>query len=125
MLVIKIDKRDIGEEFSLKIFGRNILEHIKSKFRDDKISVINDSKGFELITSSASDSQATQTIELSFKKTITIQPEDVEDREALDRIICEIRDFCDQSAKINNYEYSPITIRGIKNAVNRTGSSSG
>lgn len=125
MFIVKIDKMKLGEESSLKIFGRNILEHIKSKFRNDKISIIDDSRGFELITSGPSDVSDSSTIELTFKKTITLKPNELDDKNSLDRVLSEIKDFCDQSAKINNYEYRLITMRGSKDGIDRTGITSG
>lgn len=123
MFIMKIDKKVIGQESSLKISGRNILDYIKSKFRDDKINIINDSKGFELIASRDSDNSEFATIELTFKKTITVMSGDLDDKNSLDRVLSEIRDFCDQSAKIENYEYRLITMRGQKDGIDGTGSS--
>lgn len=122
MFSLKINKREIGEESSLKIFGKNITDYIKTKFRNESIVIISDSKQSELIASGPTDdSGELSTIELTFKKTIVLNSKDLENKNLLDRALSEIRDFCDQSAKINNYEYRLITMRGQKDDVDRTG----
>lgn len=121
MFSLKINKREIGEESSLKIFGKNITDYIKTKFRNESIVIISDSKQSEIIASSPTDdSGELSTIELTFKKTIVLNSKDLENKNLLDRALSEIRDFCDQSAKINNYEYRLITMRGQKDDVDRT-----
>jgi len=122
MFSLKIDKREIGEEPSLKVFSKNIIDYIKNKFYGENISIINDSKRSELIASGPSDDHGEfSTIELTFKKTIMLSSKDLDDKNSLDRALSQIRDFCDQSAKINNYEYRLITMRGSKDGADRTG----
>lgn len=122
MFSLKIDKREIGEEPSLRLFSKNIVDYIKNKFYGENISIINDSKRSELIASSSSDDRGEfSTIELTFKKTIMLSSNDLDDKNSLDRALSQIRDFCDQSAKINNYEYRLITMRGPKDGADRTG----
>ena len=111
MLIIKVDKT----------FGINILSYIKDLFKNEKINIINDSKTLELIASDLSEiSEDSTTIELTFKKIITINNPSTMDSHGLDRIVSEVKNFCDQAVKINNYIYLPLNMREKKDANTRT-----
>ena len=89
-----------------------------------KINIINDSKTLELITSESSEkNEGNATIELTFKKTITINNLDSIDNHSLDKSVSEVKNFCDQAVKINNYVYLPLNMRDKKNADTRTSTS--
>lgn len=122
MLNIKVEKKNLGEDFLNKTFGSNILSYIKKLFLNEKISVIDDSKSLELIT--ANNSEVTGegcTVELTFKKIITINNSD---KQSIDRFVSEVKNFCDQAVKINDYVYVPLNMRENKN-VNITTSFTG
>jgi hypothetical protein len=122
MLNIKVEKKNLGEDFLNKTFGSNIISYIKKLFLNEKISVIDDSKSLELIT--ANNSEVTGegcTVELTFKKIITINNSD---KQSIDRFISEVKNFCDQAVKINDYVYVPLNMRENKN-VNITTSFTG
>jgi len=122
MLNIKVEKKNLGEDFLNKTFGSNILSYIKKLFLNEKISIIDDSKSLELIT--ANNSEVTGegcTVELTFKKIITINNSD---KQSIDRIVSEVKNFCDQAVKINDYVYVPLNMRENKN-VNITTSFTG
>jgi hypothetical protein len=124
MLIIKVDKKDISENIIKKTFDSNITSYVKSLFKNDKINIINDSKTLELITSESSEkNEGNATIELTFKKTITINNLDSIDNHSLDKIVSEVKNFCDQAVKINNYVYLPLNMRDKKNADTRTSTS--
>jgi hypothetical protein len=121
MLIIKVDKKDISENIIKKTFQLNIASYVKSLFKNDKINIIDDSKTLELITSESSEkNEGNATIELTFKKTITINNLDSIDNHSLDKIVSEVKNFCDQAVKINNYVYLPLNMRDKKNADTRT-----
>jgi len=124
MLIIKVDKKDISENIIKKTFDSNITLYVKSLFKNDKINIIDDSKTLELITSESSEkNEGNATIELTFKKRITINNLDSIDNHSLDKIVSEVKNFCDQAVKINNYVYLPLNMRDKKNADTRTSTS--
>ncbi len=119
MLTIKVNKNNDG--LVKKIFGPTTISHIKDLFKKENINIIDDSKYLELITSDIlSKDENSTNIELTFKKTITINNKDIEDKHSLDKIISEIKNFCDQAVNINNYVYLPLNMRERKNADTRT-----
>jgi len=121
MLIIKIDKTD-GDSLSTKILRSGLVQNIAGLFYNGKISTIDDSKHTELITTSEADIiDGTASIELTFRKTIKISKEDLNDRQSIDRVISEVKDFCEQSSKINNYSYLPLNMRTKKDATERAG----
>ena len=120
MLIIKVDKKDLQDSFVKKTFGLNILSYVKDLFKNEKLNIIDDSKSLELITSDLSQkNDGNATIELTFKKVITINNSDTIDNQGLDRIVSEVKNFCDQAVKINNYVYLPLNMREKKNADTR------
>jgi hypothetical protein len=120
MLMIKVSKKNLKEDTVNKTFGINILSYIKNLFKNEKINIINDSKTLELIASDISEENEDKTtIELTFKKIITINNPDTIDNQGLDRIVSEVKNFCDQAVKINNYVYLPLNMREKKNADTR------
>ena len=121
MLIIKVNKKSADENFVKKIFSGNTLSHVKNLFKNEKINIINDSNCLEIIASDILEKNEDKTtIELTFKKTITINNPDIEDRLCLDKIITEIKNFCDQAVNINNYVYLPLNMREKKDADTRT-----
>jgi len=122
MLMIKAIKKDGSESLISKVFSSKMLGFIREHFNNEKINIIDDSSSLELITSDLVEKKEDlTTIELTFKKTITINNLDIEDRQEIDRIISEIKNFCNQSVNINNYVYLPLNMREKKNGNNRTG----
>jgi len=120
MLIIKVDKKDLHENFVKKTFSLNIISYVKDLFKNEKLNIIDDSKSLELITSDFSQkNDGSATIELTFKKVITINNSDTIDNHGLDRIVSEVKNFCDQAVKINNYVYLPLNMREKKNADTR------
>lgn len=123
MLIIKLDKKDIKDDATKKIFNKNLFSYIKDLFNKEKINIIEDSKSLELVTSNLDEKTEKTTIELVYKKTITINNEDIKDRQCLDNVISEIKNFCNQAVEINNYVYLPLNMREKKNANTRTSAS--
>lgn len=121
MLVVKVFKNNKEENKITTLFKSKILEYIKKTFESEKINIIDDSKTFELVsTDSIKESKDSFTVELTFKKTLTINSSDIDDKQNLDKLISEVKNFCDQAVKINNYVYLPLNMRERKNATDRT-----
>ena len=123
MLIIKLDKKDMKDDAGKKIFSKNLFSYIKDLFNQEKINIIEDSKSLELVTSNLDEKTEKTTIELVYKKTITINNEDIKDKQCLDRVISEIKNFCNQAVEINNYVYLPLNMREKNNANTRTSTS--
>lgn len=122
MLVIKVNKKTENENFIKKIFNKNLTNYFISLFKEKKINIIDDSKSLEYILSEEQrENQDFLTIELTFKKTITINNLNIEDKQCLDKAISEIKNFCDQAVNINNYVYLPLSMREKNNANIRAG----
>lgn len=123
MLTIRAIKKEGSQNLLSKVFSSKMLGYIREHFNNEKINIIDDSSSLEVITSDFVEKKEDQmVIELTFKKTITINNLDIEDRQELDRIISEIKNFCNQAVNINNYVYLPLNMREKKNGNNRTSS---
>ena len=122
MLIVKVFKKNKEEDLISNLFKINILEYIKKTFKSEKINIIDDSKTLELVSTNTPDNSDKDlvTVELTYKKIITINNQDFSDKQNLDRIISEVKNFCDQAVKINNYVYLPLNMRERKNATDRT-----
>ena len=121
MLIIKVHKKNENENFLKKLFNKNITDYFISLFKKKKINIIDDSNSLEFIFSDEQkESEDQTTIEITYKKTITINNLNLEDKQCLDKTISEIKNFCDQAVNINNYVYLPLNMREKKNANTRT-----
>jgi hypothetical protein len=115
MLNIKVEKKDVSSDFWSKIFNKSLFSHIKTIFSHEKITLIEDSKTLEMMSSSVDEKISENVIiELTYKKNIVINHADLNDRNLIDKIICEIKDFCDSSSNMNNYSYLPLNMRNRK-----------
>jgi len=121
MLVFKVFKKDKKEDKITNLFKSKVLDYVKKTFESEKINIIDDSKSFELVsTDGIKHNKESLTIELTFKKTLTINNQDIDDKQNLDKLISEVKNFCDQAVKINNYVYLPLNMRERKNVTDRT-----
>jgi len=121
MLIIKINKKKENENFLKKLFNKSITDYFISIFKKKKINIIDDSNSLEFIFSDEQkENEDHTTIEITYKKTITINNSELEDKQCLDKTISEIKNFCDQTVNINNYVYLPLNMREKNNANNRT-----
>jgi hypothetical protein len=115
MLTIKVEKKDVDNDFWSKIFNKSLFSHIKSIFFNEKTTLIEDSKSLEIMSSSIDEKMADNiVIELTYKKNIIVNSSDLNDKILIDKIICEIKNFCDSSSAINNYSYLPLNMRNRK-----------
>lgn len=122
MLIVKIIKGNIAADSIKKYIFPSIFKYLKESFRDNKINVIDDSKNIEFISSSCEKKTDSYTIELTYKKTITINNSGISEKQFADRIISEVKNFCDQSVNTETYMYLPLTMRVHDNADNGTSS---
>jgi hypothetical protein len=121
MLILKVNKKQENENFLKKLFNKSLTDYFISMFKRKKINIIDDSSSLEFIFSDEQKEIEDQTtIEITFKKTITINNSELEDKQCLDKAISEIKNFCDQAVNINNYVYLPLNMREKNNANNRT-----
>ena len=121
MLTIKVSKKNDDEGIIKNIFTTSTISYIKNLFKKENINIIDDSNSIELITSDLSQKNTdSTTIELTYKKIITINNYNKDDKQSLDKIISEIKNFCDQAVNTNNYVYLPLNMRERKNADTRT-----
>ena len=101
MLVVKVNKRTENENFIKKIFNKNLTNYFISLFKEKKLNIIDDSKSLELILAEEQKKEEEfLTIEITYKKIITINNSNIEDKQCLDRAISEIKNFCDQAVNI-------------------------
>ena len=121
MLLIKINKKKENENFLKKLFNKNITDYFVSLFKKKKINIIDDSNSLEFIFSDEQKENEDQTIiEITYKKIITINNSELDDKQCLDNTISEIKNFCDQAVNVNNYVYLPLNMREKNNANTRT-----
>jgi hypothetical protein len=94
--------------------NNKVVSYINNKI-DKKVSIIDDSNSLEVVASDNIKTNNSSTkIELTFKKTIQLNEEDIEDKLYLDKVISEIKNFCDQSVLIEKFSYTPIHLREKK-----------
>ncbi len=120
MFIAKINKKDVNLNLINKYFVPSISSYIKRIFKNNEVNIIEDSKSLEFISSNKSNTEESATIELTFKKIITINNLNMDDRQYIDKIISEIKNFCDQTIIIDTYSYLPLNMRTPKDADNRT-----
>jgi hypothetical protein len=121
MLLIKVNKKNENENFLKKLFNKNITDYFVSLFKKKKINIIDDSSSLEFIFSDEQKENEDQTIiEITYKKIITINNSELDDKQCLDKTISEIKNFCDQAVNVNNYVYLPLNMREKNNANTRT-----
>ena len=87
----------------------NFIKYIKKSFIKE-FKVIKDSDTVE-ISSGKISQQDGFNIELVVKKVIPINEDVFRDREELDKVITEIKNFCDSAEKIENFKYKKILHR--------------
>lgn len=105
----KKDRTDIFYKINEKI-----ISFINQKI-NQKINLIDDNNGLEIVASDSSKiSSGEIKVELNYRKVITINNSDLLDRSKVDKLINEIKNFCDQSISIEKFSYIPIHLRENK-----------
>lgn len=110
MLAVKINFGSILENSILQRSINNIKKFLLDKV-NQKIQIISDSNSTEFISGNICPDNDGIITELTYKKVIKINPEDLQDKQKLDKYINEIRYFCEQVSKIDELQYLPINFR--------------
>ena len=111
MITVKFfqQKKDRTDAF-YKI-NKKISSFINQKI-EKKINLIDDNNALEIVTSDLGRNDVGDIkVELVYRKTITINNSDLLDREKVDRLITEVKNFCDQTISIEKFCYIPIQLR--------------
>ena len=87
----------------------NFIKYIRRSFIKE-FKIIKDNDSVE-ISSGKVNSSGDLNIELVIKKVIPINEDVFRDREELDKVISEIKNFCDSAEKIENFKYKKILHR--------------
>lgn len=111
MIAVKFSKKNNNNQKIYEI-NKHIVDFFKSKTKT-KLNIIDDSKSIELVSSDNINGDDSK-IELTYKKTIAINNLDLLERENIDKLICEIKDFCEQAVKIDQFIYTPLLLREKK-----------
>ena len=94
--------------------NKKISDFITDKI-DKKINLIEDNNSMEIVASNLSKEDVGEfQIDLSYRKTITINNSDLFDRSKVDKLITEIKNFCEQAINIEKFSYVPIHMRNKK-----------
>jgi len=113
MLVIKFISNRIKENNILSKTISNLADLLR-KNEYSELSLIRDRESVEIVSGNLSANNGRDeevTIELTIKKSITIEKSDLADKQKLDKLVKEIVHFCEQSTEINELKYLPINYR--------------
>lgn len=103
-------KFNLGDNFSAaKKTVNNFIKYMKGSF-GETIKVVKDSESTEVCSGKVELTEG-YNIELIVKKVIPINEDILNDRKKLDKVIFEIKDFCDNAQKIENFEYKELIRR--------------
>jgi intracellular sulfur oxidation DsrE/DsrF family protein len=112
--------------FAVKIFSKkrrknNILERTIQNLSDflkkelnRNVNIVSDNNSIEMVSGNLDANNGDIVTELMFKKTITFNVNDLENKEKLDKYVKEIKHFCEQVSSIEDLEYLPLHFRGYK-----------
>ena len=110
--------------FAVKIFSKkrrknNILERTIQNLSDflkkelnRNVNIVSDNNSIEMVSGNLDANNGDIVTELMFKKTITFNVNDLENKEKLDKYVKEIKHFCEQGSSIEDLEYLPLHFRG-------------
>ena len=111
MIIVKLFQPKKTRTKIIYDINEKIASYINNKI-DKKVSIIDDSSSLEIVASDEIKKNVGSTkIELTFKKTIHLNDEDFEDKLSLDKIMNEIKNFCEQSILIEKFSYIPLHFR--------------
>lgn len=103
-------KFNLGNNFSnIEKTVNNFIKYIRTSFFKE-FKIIKDSDTVE-ISSGKIENKSEFNIELVIKKVIPINEDVFNDRQELDKVITEIKNFCDSAEKIENFKYKKIINR--------------
>jgi hypothetical protein len=94
--------------------NKKISDFISNKI-EKKINLIEDNNSIEIVASDLNKVDSGEIkVELSYRKTITINNSDLFDKSKVDKLIMEIKNFCEQAINIEKFSYVPIHMREKK-----------
>lgn len=110
MFSIKINSEKYKEDFILKKMISKLSDYLK-KDMSREVNIVSGSKTVEMVSGNLDTNSGEIVTELMFKKTVSLNIEDLRDKQKLDKYVREIRHFCEQAAAIEDIEYLPINFR--------------
>lgn len=110
MLSVKISGLADVSKFNSTI--KTIITYISGKLHFSNTRIISDSKSTEITAGSYNNKESkTITLELSIKKTITIDESELDDLFKLDKLISEVKNFCNEAKIIEEWKYKDLEFR--------------
>ena len=110
MLAVKFFNDKIKQNKTLNKTIKNISDFLR-KDMNKNINIISDKNSTEIVSGNLDVNNCDTTVELMFKKTISINSNNMENRESLDKFISEVKHFCKQASIIEDNSYVPIEYR--------------
>tara|TARA_A100001011_G_C14228477_1_gene807702 strand:- start:497 stop:856 length:360 start_codon:yes stop_codon:yes gene_type:complete len=117
MFAVKFFNKKIKENKVLNRTIKNVSDFLR-KDMSKEVNIISDSNSTEIISGNLENNNCDITVELMFKKTISISSDDANDLESLDKFVKEIKHFCKQVSIIDNNSYIPIEYRVLDEDTN-------
>ncbi len=110
MFAVKFFNDKIKENIILNKTIKNISDFLRKDMNKD-INIISDNNSAEIISGNLDINKCDVSVELMFKKTISISLDEVQNLESLDKFISEVKHFCKQVSIIEDNAYIPIEYR--------------
>ena len=110
MFAVKFFDNKIKQNKILTKTIKNISDFLR-KDMNKNINMISDSNSIEIVSGNLDVNKCDISVELMFKKTISISSDEIENRESLDKFISEVKHFCKQASVIEDSAYIPIEYR--------------
>ena len=110
MFAVKIFSEKIKTNSILERTARNISDFLKNNMRRE-LNTISDSNSIEMVSGNLDANDGGVVVELMIKKTLFLEKEDLHDRQKLDKLIKEVKHFCEQASSVEDLKYLPINYR--------------
>ena len=117
MLAVKFFNDKIKENKVLIRTIKNVSDFLRKDMNKD-INIISDSNSSEIISGNLDNNKFDISVELMFKKTISIDSEEIQNLESLDKFIDEVKHFCRQVSNIESNSYTPLEFRVLGEEAN-------
>lgn len=110
MFAVKIFSEKIKTNSILERTARNISDFLKDNMKRE-LNTISDSNSIEMVSGNLDANDGGVVVELMIKKTLFLERDDLHDRQKLDKLIKEVKHFCEQASSIEDLKYLPINYR--------------
>jgi hypothetical protein len=110
MFAVKLFCENIKTNSILERTAKNISDYLKDNMRRE-LNTISDSKSIEMVSGNLDANDGGVVVELMIKKTLFLEKEDLHDRQKLDKLIREVKHFCEQASSVEDLKYLPINYR--------------